>query len=109
MWDCVSTCFFIDTAHNVLDYIETIWNILKPGGVWINLGKSQILHNHFQSNVICKWKAENTCGWKLFVFVLKGPLLYHYENMANELSIELSYEEIKAVILKYGFVLEVNS
>ncbi len=49
------------------------------------------------------WK--HTCGWKLFVFVLKGPLLYHYENMANELSIELSYEEIKAVILKYGFVL----
>jgi len=40
MWDCVATCFFIDTAHNVLDYIETIWNILKPGGVWINLGKS---------------------------------------------------------------------
>ncbi|XP_016137358.1 carnosine N-methyltransferase-like [Sinocyclocheilus grahami] len=72
MWDCVATCFFIDTAHNVLDYIETIWNILKPGGVWINL----------------------------------GPLLYHYENMANEFSIELSYEEIKAVILKYGFVLE---
>ncbi len=53
------------------------------------------------------WK--HTCGWKCFVFDLKGPLLYHYENMANELSIELSYEEIKAVILKYGFALEVNS
>ncbi|XP_051981632.1 carnosine N-methyltransferase-like isoform X1 [Xyrauchen texanus] len=74
IWDCVATCFFIDTAHNVLDYIENIWNILKPGGVWINL----------------------------------GPLLYHYENMANELSIELSYEDIKAVILKYGFVLELE-
>jgi carnosine N-methyltransferase len=37
-WDCVSTCFFIDTANNVTAYIETIWNILKPGGVWINLG-----------------------------------------------------------------------
>ncbi|KAK3514496.1 hypothetical protein QTP70_018666 [Hemibagrus guttatus] len=73
-WDCVSTCFFIDTAHNVLEYIETIWNILKPGGVWINL----------------------------------GPLLYHFENMANELSIELSYEEIKDVMLKCGFQLEVE-
>lgn len=38
-WDCVATCFFIDTAHNVLDYVETIWKILKPGGVWINLGE----------------------------------------------------------------------
>ncbi|XP_026996495.1 carnosine N-methyltransferase isoform X2 [Tachysurus fulvidraco] len=73
-WDCVATCFFIDTAHNVLEYIETIWNILKPGGVWINL----------------------------------GPLLYHFENMANELSIELSYEEIKEVMLKCGFQLEME-
>ncbi|KAJ3603566.1 hypothetical protein NHX12_028311 [Muraenolepis orangiensis] len=73
-WDCVATCFFIDTAHNVLDYLETIWKILKPGGVWINL----------------------------------GPLLYHFENMANELSIELSYEEIRSAIIKYGFHLEVE-
>lgn len=38
-WDCVATCFFIDTAHNVIDYIDTIWKILKPGGIWINVGK----------------------------------------------------------------------
>uniref|UniRef100_A0AAZ3S573 Carnosine N-methyltransferase 1 n=1 Tax=Oncorhynchus tshawytscha TaxID=74940 RepID=A0AAZ3S573_ONCTS len=37
-WDCVATCFFINTAHNVIDYVETIWNFLKSGGVWINLG-----------------------------------------------------------------------
>ncbi|KAM8962204.1 carnosine N-methyltransferase [Pelodytes ibericus] len=73
-WDCIATCFFIDTAHNVLDYIETIWKILKPGGLWINL----------------------------------GPLLYHFENLANELSIELSYEDIKNVMLQYGFHIEVE-
>lgn len=38
IWDCIATCFFIDTAHNVIDYIDTIWKILKPGGIWINLG-----------------------------------------------------------------------
>jgi len=37
-WECVSTTFFIDTAPNVIDYIETIWNILKPGGIWVNIG-----------------------------------------------------------------------
>lgn len=37
-WDCVVTCFFIDTAHNVIDYIEKIYEILKPGGYWINFG-----------------------------------------------------------------------
>uniref|UniRef100_A0A8B9PZ13 Carnosine N-methyltransferase n=1 Tax=Apteryx owenii TaxID=8824 RepID=A0A8B9PZ13_APTOW len=71
-WDCIATCFFIDTAHNVIDYIDTIWKILKPGGIWINV----------------------------------GPLLYHFENLANELSIELSYEDIKNVILQYGFRIE---
>jgi carnosine N-methyltransferase len=37
-WNCVITCFFIDTAHNVIDYIEKIWHILKIGGYWINFG-----------------------------------------------------------------------
>ncbi|XP_058493136.1 carnosine N-methyltransferase [Solea solea] len=73
-WDCVATCFFIDTAHNVIEYVETIWKILKPGGVWINL----------------------------------GPLLYHYENMANELSVELSFEDIRTAMVKFGFCLEVE-
>eukprot|EP00106_Octopus_bimaculoides_P012669 XP_014780111.1 PREDICTED: carnosine N-methyltransferase-like [Octopus bimaculoides] len=36
-WDCVATVFFIDTAHNIISYVETIWRILKPGGFWVNL------------------------------------------------------------------------
>ncbi|KAI9590756.1 carnosine N-methyltransferase isoform X2 [Glossina fuscipes] len=35
---CVATCFFIDCANNVVDFIETIYNILMPGGIWVNLG-----------------------------------------------------------------------
>ena len=38
-WDCIATCFFIDTAHNVIEYLEKIYHILKPGGYWINIGK----------------------------------------------------------------------
>lgn len=45
-WDCVATCYFIDTAHNVIDYVETIFKILKPGGYWINLGP---LLYHFEN------------------------------------------------------------
>ena len=37
-WDAIATCFFLDTAKNVISYIETIYNILKPGGVWANIG-----------------------------------------------------------------------
>lgn len=32
------TCFFIDTANNVLDYVDTIKKTLKKGGVWLNIG-----------------------------------------------------------------------
>lgn len=38
-WDAVVTCFFIDTAKNIVDYLETIHKVLKTGGVWINAGR----------------------------------------------------------------------
>ncbi|KAL5020564.1 hypothetical protein ScPMuIL_003456 [Solemya velum] len=72
IWDCIATVFFIDTAHNIVAYIEAMWRILKPGGYWVNL----------------------------------GPLLYHYAGLTTELSIELSYEQVKSVIKKVGFVIE---
>lgn len=37
-WDCVITCYFLDTAHNIIEYMETIFGVLKKGGIWINLG-----------------------------------------------------------------------
>ena len=37
-WDAVVSCFFLDTAPNVLEYIELVEAILKPAGVWINFG-----------------------------------------------------------------------
>ncbi|CAF3505224.1 unnamed protein product [Adineta steineri] len=71
-WDCVTTCFFIDTAHNVIEYVERLWKILKPGGAWINF----------------------------------GPLLYHFEDIPNEMSFEISYADLRTVILSYGFQIE---
>jgi carnosine N-methyltransferase len=68
-WDGIVTCFFLDTANNVIEYIETISEIIKTNGIWINI----------------------------------GPLLYHYTEMENEISIELSWDEIKKIIIGYGF------
>ncbi|XP_063769931.1 carnosine N-methyltransferase isoform X2 [Pseudophryne corroboree] len=50
-WDCIATSFFIDTAHNILDYVETIWKILKPGGMWINLVMMHVCHWYFRPSV----------------------------------------------------------
>ncbi|XP_022771809.1 carnosine N-methyltransferase-like isoform X3 [Durio zibethinus] len=74
-WDAVVTCFFIDTAHNIIEYIEIISRILKEGGVWINF----------------------------------GPLLYHFADMygqEDEMSIELSLEDVKKIAFHYGFHLK---
>ncbi|EEB07960.2 methyltransferase N2227 family protein [Schizosaccharomyces japonicus yFS275] len=47
--DVLATCFFIDTAKNVIDYLEAIANCLKEGGYWINLGP--LLYHFETSNV----------------------------------------------------------
>jgi carnosine N-methyltransferase len=46
-WDAVVSCFFLDTAKNVVQYIRTFHALLKPGGVWINHGP---LLYHFEGS-----------------------------------------------------------
>ncbi|KAL3478285.1 N2227-like protein-domain-containing protein [Aspergillus californicus] len=38
VYDVIVTLFFIDTARNLMAYLENIYRLLKPGGTWINLG-----------------------------------------------------------------------
>lgn len=78
-WDAVVTSFFLDTAPNVIEYMEVIFNILKPGGVWINFGP---LLYHWQ-------QADSQDTDERF-----------------EQSVELSYSEIRAVAGKMGFVIQ---
>ncbi|XP_066912263.1 carnosine N-methyltransferase-like [Clytia hemisphaerica] len=66
-WNVVAMSFFLDTAHNVIEYIERAHYILKPGGYLIHL----------------------------------GPLLYHFAGMEKEQSIELTYDEVKHVMINH--------
>jgi ubiquinone/menaquinone biosynthesis C-methylase UbiE len=38
-FDAIVTLFFIDIGENVIDFLSNIHRLLKPGGVWINLGR----------------------------------------------------------------------
>lgn len=40
-YNAVVTCFFLDTAHNVIEYMEILWDVLEPGGIWIHFGPLQ--------------------------------------------------------------------
>jgi carnosine N-methyltransferase len=37
----IVTCFFLDTATNIYEYLVTIHNILEKGGVWVHVGPLQ--------------------------------------------------------------------
>eukprot|EP01012_Entosiphon_sulcatum_P034503 TRINITY_DN4376_c0_g1_i1.p1 TRINITY_DN4376_c0_g1~~TRINITY_DN4376_c0_g1_i1.p1 ORF type:complete len:431 (+),score=69.51 TRINITY_DN4376_c0_g1_i1:30-1295(+) len=70
-WHAVVCSFFIDTAHNIFEYIEAIHGALVVGGVWLNV----------------------------------GPLLYHFADQVSEkeMSVELSWADVRDVILQFGF------
>lgn len=46
-WDAVATCFFLDTARNVVRYLEVLNFVLPLGGIWINVGP---LLWHYENN-----------------------------------------------------------
>lgn len=54
-WDAVVTCFFIDTAHNIIEYIEIISRILKDGGVSSSIYMEQFHSFFFPLNVLINW------------------------------------------------------
>uniref|UniRef100_A0A6U9YJI3 carnosine N-methyltransferase n=1 Tax=Pseudo-nitzschia australis TaxID=44445 RepID=A0A6U9YJI3_9STRA len=37
-WDCVSSCFFLDATPNMVETLQVIYKMLKPGGLLVNLG-----------------------------------------------------------------------
>lgn len=37
-FDAVVTHFFIDTARNLMSYLDTIHKLIPPGGYWVNFG-----------------------------------------------------------------------
>lgn len=45
-YGAIVTCFFIDTATTVYDYLTTIESVLADGGLWINVGPLQWHRNN---------------------------------------------------------------
>lgn len=81
-WQVVATCFFIDTAKNVIRYLETMNHLLPVGGHWINAGP-------------LLWHFENSGNSK------NG-------GSGDSLSIELTLDELMELLPKLGFELEVS-
>lgn len=37
-WDCVVTCFYLESCHSIISVVRRVAKILREGGVWVNFG-----------------------------------------------------------------------
>ncbi|KAL1637839.1 hypothetical protein SLS56_000395 [Neofusicoccum ribis] len=100
-FDAVATVFFIDTAPNLINYVEAIANCLRTGGVWINLGP---LLWHFENDPPgAKNKREGGGGGG-------GPDAAAGAaqdlGIAESGSVELTDDEVVALVERFGFRIE---
>ncbi|CRK27521.1 hypothetical protein BN1708_004411 [Verticillium longisporum] len=94
-YDVVATVFFLDTAPNLVRYLETILSCLKPGGLLVNVGP---LLWHFENNAPGNHGRDDD-----------GDGEHDYNNssgIADPGSFELADDEVMALVERVGFVVE---
>ena len=92
--DCVVTCFFLDCAHNIIQFVQTIHKILKQGGTWLNLGP---LLYHF-SDI----KGEDSI--EPDYLTLKAIIQdVGFEFESDETNVQCTYSQNKASMLQYSY------
>lgn len=94
-YDAVASVFFLDTAPNLIRYLETIYYCLQPGGALINIGP---LLWHFENNAPGNHGHDDDGDGEHDASNSSG--------IADPGSFELSAEEVMALVEKIGFVVE---
>lgn len=89
-FDAVATVFFLDTAPNLIKYIQTIRNCLKPGGILINNGP--LLYHHISSS---SNKSEDD-----------SQTNFSHIGQKNPGHVKLSVEEVLMLVSSMGFNIE---
>ena len=81
-FDLLATCFFVDTAYNILDYIQAAARLLRPGAYWVNSGPLHWVHHPRESVRLTVDEivaAMETAG---FVFV-EPPTVLPYRHYCS--------------------------
>ncbi|KAI9878521.1 MAG: hypothetical protein M1830_000655, partial [Pleopsidium flavum] len=96
-YDAVATVFFVDTAPNLMRYVETIRHCLREGGVWINLGP---LLWHFEESGPIGQAQDGS--------EREGVDMgrRRQEGIGEPGSVELTDEEVLLLVEKMGFKIE---
>ncbi|KOS17360.1 UPF0586 protein [Escovopsis weberi] len=94
-YDAVASVFFLDTAPNLLRYLEVLFHCLRPGGLLVNLGP---LLWHFENNAPGNHGHDDDGDGEHDLNSSSG--------IADPGSFELSNDEVLALVEKVGFVVE---
>lgn len=94
-YDVVACVFFLDTAPNLIRYLEVILHCLRPGGVLVNLGP---LLWHFENSAPGNHGRDDDGDGEHDVQNSSG--------IADPGSFELANDEVMALLSKVGFEVE---
>lgn len=92
VFDAVVTVYFVDTAPNVIKYIETVRNCLKDSGIWVNLGP--LLWHFADRGPLSSQEQESERGTS------------EKAGIAEPGSFELTDEELLKLVESMGFEME---
>ncbi|EGS17483.1 S-adenosylmethionine-dependent methyltransferase-like protein [Thermochaetoides thermophila DSM 1495] len=92
MYDVVASVFFLDTAPNLIRYLETIYHCLKPNGILINIGP---LLWHFEGRVWDRDEGDDS-----------DERNTDTSGIADPGNFELTDDEVMMLVEQIGFKVE---
>ncbi|CAH2353113.1 carnosine N-methyltransferase [[Candida] railenensis] len=90
-FDVLVSCYFLDTASNIIEYLKAIHHTLKTGGVWINFGPL-LWHFEEDGNMTYITRKNEDGQDEKVPSAMKG--------------FELSREDLLELVEKIGFTIE---
>lgn len=88
-FDAVAGSFFVDTSPLVFEYIKAMRRVLKPGGLWCNLGPLE-----------WAWGSHGEPAWALLA-ASSGK--ENESDMRLAGAVDLAWPDLKAAIVRAGF------
>lgn len=89
-WDCVCSCFFLDACPNIVETIQLIHKMLKPGGYLMNFGP-----------LLYHWSGPSMRPDDRSVELYQNRFSHLDQRYMR--SVDLSYEDVKAILINVGF------
>ncbi|ATY66307.1 hypothetical protein A9K55_001987 [Cordyceps militaris] len=90
-FDAIATLFFIDMSENVIDFLSNIHRLLKPGGLWVNLGP-------------LKWGTYSALQLSAEEVLQLADLLGFDVDHTSRKNIDSLYAEQPETLLKFTYV-----